>query len=175
MYTLIRGLTVGTVPAVVANPEAGFDAIPVDALGSLLANLVRKPNVGVKSVLTIAAGARAPTIQEAITVIVDRLNCWRQRRGCQPVKHPPVISPDAWSRFYRPFVSRHLTSRQLLILDLLQNFEPYLALADPLQPDYTIEDVLLCLGTSTNYWAETNPRLAMLTPSPWRGFDKDTA
>jgi nucleoside-diphosphate-sugar epimerase len=171
MYTLVRGLTVGTVPAVVANPDASFDAIPVDALALLLANLVSRGDVSDRLPLTIAAGPEAPTVHEAITVVVDSLNRWRQQHGYQPLQRPPVILPETWNRFFRPFVREHVTSRQLLILELLGNFEPYLALADPLQSDYTVEDILSCLETSTSYWAETNPKIAALTPSPWRGFD----
>ncbi len=174
MYTLIRGLTAGTVPAVVADPGARFDAIPVDRLGRLLADLAGNcdPNEG--SVLTIAAGAAAPTLEEAIAVVVDSLNDWRQQHGRPSLKCPPLISPESWNRFFRPFVREYLTPRQLLILELLQHFEPYLALADPLQPDCTIDDVLPCLMTSTRYWAEANPRVAALAPAPWRGLDKDS-
>lgn len=174
MYTLIRGLTIGTVPAVVADPDARFDAIPVDELGRLLADLAKNRNAREGSVLTIAAGATAPTVAEAITVVVDSLNHWRQQHGRQPLERPPLISPESWNRFFRPFVREYLTPRQLLILELLQRFEPYLALADPLQPDRTVDDVLPCLKTSTSYWAEANPRIAALAPAPWRALDKDT-
>jgi nucleoside-diphosphate-sugar epimerase len=174
MYTLIRGLTVGTVPAVVANPGARFDAIPVDDLGRLLAQLAGNCDPREGSTLTIAAGLAAPTVEEAIAVVVDSLNDWRQRHGRQPLKCPPLISPESWNRFFRPFVREHLTPRQLLILELLQHFEPYLALADPLQPDCAIDDVLPCLTTSTRYWAEGNPRIAALAPAPWRGLESDS-
>jgi nucleoside-diphosphate-sugar epimerase len=174
MYTLIRGLTVGTVPAVVANPEARFDAIPVDELCWLLAALAGNRHPGEGSALTIAAGTAAPTVEEAITAIVDSLNHWRQQHDRQPLECPPLISPDSWKRFFRPFVHEHLTSRQLMILELLQSFEPYLALADPLRPDYAVDDVLSYLETSTSYWADTTPRIAALVPRPWRALDKDT-
>lgn len=169
VYTLIRGLTVGTVPAVVAEPNARFDAIPVDELGWLLADLAENGNAGGGSTLTIAAGAAAPTVEQAITVVIDSLNDWRQRHDRRPLKPSPLISPESWNRFFLPFVREHLTARQLLILKLLQNFEPYLTLADPLRPDCTINDVLPCLTTSTHYWAETNSRIAGLSPAPWRG------
>lgn len=174
MYTLVRGLTVGTVPAVVADPEAHFDAIPVDELCSLLADLAGNRHAREGSVLTIAAGTAAPTVEEAITAIVNSLNHWRQERGREPLGYPPLISPDSWKRFFRPFVREHLASRQLMILELLQSFEPYLALADPLQPDYPVDDVLSCLKTSTIYWADATPRVAALAPRPWRGLNKDT-
>lgn len=173
MYTLIRGLTVGTVPAVVANPEARFDAIPVDELCWLLAELAGNRHAKEGSVLTIAAGTAAPTVEEAIAAIVDSLNDWRQQHDRQPLEPPPLISPDSWQRFFRPFVREHLTSRQLMILDLLQSFEPYLALPDPLRPDYAVDDVLSCVKTSTRYWADTTPRIAGHVPQPWRGLDKD--
>jgi nucleoside-diphosphate-sugar epimerase len=174
MYTLVRGLTVGTVPAVVANPEARFDAIPVDELCRLLADLAGNRHEREGSVLTIAAGMAAPTVEEAITAIVDSLNQWRQQHDRQPLGYPPLISPDTWERFFRPFVREHLTSRQLMILELLQSFEPYLALADPLKPDYAVDDVLSYLKASTIYWADTTPRIAALAPRPWRSLGKDT-
>ena len=175
MYTLIRGLTIGTVPALVASPNAHFDAIPVDALASLLAALARNRTAGDGAVLTIASGTRAPTVQKAIRTVVDDLNRWRERHHHQPLDHPPLISPDAWKRFFRPFVYDQLTPRQLLILGLLENFEPYLAITEPLRPDYMVDDILPCLATSTSYWAETNPRLAKLTPSPWRGGGEENS
>jgi nucleoside-diphosphate-sugar epimerase len=173
MYTLVRGLTVGTVPAVVADPNARFDAIPVDELGRLLADLAENRRAREGSVLTIAAGAAAPTVAEAITMVVNSLNSWREQHGRQPLECPPLISPESWNRFFRPFVRSHLTPRQLLILELLGNFEPYLALAEPLQPDFTVTDVLSCLKTSTSYWADANPRIAALAPAPWRAVDQD--
>jgi nucleoside-diphosphate-sugar epimerase len=173
MYTLVRGLTIGTVPAVVADPNARFDAIPVDELCWLLADLTENRNARERSVLTIAAGATAPTIKEALATVVDSLNDWRQQHDRQPLERPPLISPESWNRFFRPFVYEHLTPRQLLILELLQSFEPYLALADPLRPDRTINDVLSCLETSTHYWAEANPRIATLAPRPWRNLELD--
>ncbi len=175
MYTLVRGLTVGTVPAVVADPSARFDAIPVDALGRLLADLAENRNMREGSTLTIAAGVAAPTVEEAITTVVDSLNRWRQQHERQPLARPPLISPESWNRFFRPFVHEHLTTRQVFILDLLQSFEPYLALVDPLQPDYTVDDILPCLESSTSYWAATNPRIAALVPKPWRAPDGDAA
>jgi nucleoside-diphosphate-sugar epimerase len=173
MYTLIRGLTVGTVPAVVANPEARFDAIPVDELCWLLADLATGRNTKEGSVLTIAAGMAAPSVEEAIAAVVDSLNHWRQQHDRQPLEPPPLVSPERWNRFLLPFVRENLTPRQQLILELLRSFEPYLALADPLRPDYTVDDVLPCLATSTRYWADTNPRVAALAPRPWRGPDQD--
>ena len=173
MYTLVRGLTVGTVPAVVADPEARFDAIPVDELCWLLADLAGNRHEKEGSVLTIAAGPGAPTVERAITAIVDSLNSWRQQHDRQPLERPPLISPDTWERFFRPLVREHLTPRQQMILELLQSFEPYLALGDPLQPDYAVDDILSCLKTSTTYWADATPRVAALSPRPWRGLNQD--
>jgi len=168
MYTLIRGMTIGTVPAVVADPSARFDAIPVDELCWLLGDLAGSRTAGDGPTLTIAAGDAAPTVEEAITTVIASLNRWRRQRDRQPLESLRLISPDSWKRFFKPFVSANLSPQQLLILELLGSFEPYLALTDPLRPDYTVEDILPCLDTSTRYWAETNPRTAARSPRPWR-------
>jgi len=172
MYTLIRGLTIGTVPAVVADAEARFDAIPVDDLARLLADLATGVAEEPGRVLTIACGKEAPPVHKAIEAVVKALNEWRTSHGRSALECPPLISPDSWKRFFQPFVQEHLTSRQRLILDLLQSFEPYLALSAPLRPDVVVKDVLPCLAASTSYWAEAYPRLASLEPSPWRRLDR---
>jgi nucleoside-diphosphate-sugar epimerase len=171
MYTLVRGLTIGTVPAVVANPEARLDAIPVDDLCRLLAGLATGGGATDEAVLTIAAGKRAPRVEEAIAVVVGSLNEWRLARGHEPIECPPLIEPERWRRFHRPFAQQHLSPRQLLIMELLESFEPYLALAEPLCPEIEVRGVLPCLRTSTAYWAAANPRVAALEPRPWRSPD----
>lgn len=173
MYTLIRGLTIGTVPAIVADPESRFDAIPVDDLCRLLTEVAAGQGQEDEAVLTIAAGEAAPRVEDAIAVIVDSLNKWRRARGHEPLECPPVIEPERWRRFHRPFARQHLSPRQLLILELLESFEPYLALVEPLQPDREAADVLPCLRTSTTYWAETNHRVAALAPRPWRAAENE--
>jgi nucleoside-diphosphate-sugar epimerase len=168
MYTLVRGLTIGTVPAVVADPEGRLDAIPVDDLSRLLVEVAARGARDEETVLTIAAGAAAPRVEEAITVIVGSLNEWRLQRRHAPIECPPLIEPERWRRFHRPFAHQHLGPRQLLILGLLESFEPYLALVEPLRPDREVGDVLSCLRTSTSYWADANPRVAALAPRSWR-------
>jgi len=174
MYTLIRGLTIGTVPAVVADPEARFDAIPVDDLCRLLAELAAGGTRADGAVLTIAAGETAPRVEEAIAVVVGSLNEWRQARGHEPIECPPLIELERWRRFHRPFAQQHLSPRQLLIMELLESFEPYLALVEPLRPDIEVGEVLPCLRTSTTYWAEANPRVAALAPRAWRSPNPET-
>jgi len=168
MYTLVRGLTIGTVPAVVADPDARLDAIPVDDLGQLLAELATGARGGDEAVLTIAAGERAPRVEEAIATVAGALNEWRLAHGHEPVECPPLIEPERWRRFHRPFAQQHLSPRQLLVMQLLESFEPYLALSEPLRPDVEVRGVLPCLRTSTAYWAAANPRVAALEPRPWR-------
>lgn len=174
MYTLIRGLTIGTVPAVVADPEARFDAIPVDDLCRLLAELSMGETRADRAVLTIAAGESAPPVEEAIAATVGSLNEWRLARGHEPIESPPLIELERWRRFHRPFAQQHLSPRQLLIMELLESFEPYLALAEPLRPDIEVGKVLPCLRTSTTYWAGANPHVAALAPRAWRSPNPET-
>jgi nucleoside-diphosphate-sugar epimerase len=168
LYTVIRGATAGTVPAVVADPGAHLDAIPVDDLAALLVRLAADPQAGDGSVHTIAAGTAAPRVDAAIETVVEALNRWRAARGAVPLEPPRLVSPESWNRFFLPFIREYLTPRQARILELLGNFEPYLALADPIRADHPVTDVITCIDVSTTYWADANPRVAALAPRPWR-------
>lgn len=171
MYTLVRGIVLGTVPAIVAGQGARFDAIPVDDLAQLILDQVSGDCCAGSKVRTVAAGTNAPTVEQAVQAILRTLNEWRRKQKLDPVKSPPLIDPDSWDRFFRPFVLEHLSPRQKRILDLLQSFEPYLAISTPLRPDHAVKDILPCVEASTNYWAEANPRVARLTPTMWQGKD----
>jgi thioester reductase-like protein len=169
MYTLVRGLVLGTVPAIVADPSAYFDAIPVDELGRLLRRLAMSSTAGDGSTLTMAAGAGAPNVYESIAVVIDSLNRWRRTHGIKLLERPRLISSESWNRLFLPLARECLKPRQLRTLDLLRSFEPYLALAEPISASYTVKGVLACLDMSIEYWAEENSRVAALVPRPWRG------
>jgi nucleoside-diphosphate-sugar epimerase len=167
MYTLLRGIATGTVPAMVADPAAYFDAVPVDDLSRLLVSRALDPDHAGNQVLTIAAGSGAPAVGTAVDTVVGALNRWRRARGIQPVATPPLVAPDTWNRFFLPLAEKHLSLRQKRILSLLRSFEPYLAIESPIEADHTVEDVLACLAPSVAFWADLHPRIASVIPRQW--------
>jgi nucleoside-diphosphate-sugar epimerase len=170
MYTILRGITASTVPVVVGVPDAFFDVVPVDDVAALLVALVSgaEPEPGPEAEpLRIAGGPRAPRAEEALEVIVGTLNAWREERGVEPFDQPRLVDPDSWNRFFLPFARDELTPRQLRILDLLTHFHPYLAITAPLERTHPVDDVLPCVEASVRYWADSNVRVASLSPRPW--------
>ncbi|NJC74040.1 sugar nucleotide-binding protein [Planosporangium thailandense] len=168
MYTLLRGIATGTVPVIAADPQARLDLVPVDAVaGLILAATADDAHDG--AVWTIAGGRSAPTVAHVLDLMMAALNGWRAAGGHDPVPTPRIVPAERWHRFFRPFAREHLTVRQNRMLDLLSVFEPYLAGTVPLSPTHTVADVGACLRTAVSYWAAANPRLAAMTPLPWRG------
>jgi len=163
MYTVLRAMSAGMVPALVAIPDAPFDVVPVDALAALLEDVGRRREPA--GVLTIAGGERAVTVSEAIGLIAEELNEWRTSRGAGPFEVPRMIPPESWERFFLPLARKALSPRQLKVLELLGHFRPYLTLEEPLRPTNQVEDARHAIATSVRYWADANPRLA-LTPIP---------
>lgn len=159
MYTVLRAMSVGMVPALVALPDAPFDVVPVDALAALLedAGCWREP----PGVLTIAGGECAVTVSEAIGTLYEVLNEWRTVRGADPLDVPRMISPESWERFFLPLARQALSPRRLKVLELLGHFMPYLALEEPLRPTHVIEDAQPAIAKSVRYWAEANHHLAL--------------
>ncbi|MGC9665092.1 SDR family oxidoreductase [Planosporangium sp. 12N6] len=170
MYTLVRGMATGTVPALAADPQARFDLVPVDDLADLVLAAVDDPD-SAGAVWTVAGSDTAPTVAHAVDVIMAALNGWRSAHGCEPLEVPRIIAPHRWHRFFRPFAREHLTVRQNRMLDLLAVFEPYLASTVALSATHTVGGVDDCLRASVRYWAAANPRLAAMTPVPWRAVD----
>lgn len=175
MYTLIRGLTASTVPVVVGLPHARMEVLPVDDLGRILTDLALDEDAGDGATLTLGSGRAAPTVEEALTVVLDALNGWRLPRGHQTLERPRVIPGESWHRFFLPFARRHLTPRHLQILDLLRCFEPYLEGPRLGESDRVVDDPLPALESSTRFWADTHPRLAALQPWPWRNSAQGAA
>lgn len=165
MYTILRGIVHSTVPAIVGEPYAFFDVIPVDDLARLLTEVARgEPR---PEPLTIAGGTGAPRVEPMLELVTTALNEWRAECDAEPFDPPRVMAPDSWHRFLLPFARDHLSARQLRILDLLANFQPYLALSEPLHPTHHVPAVEPALAASVRYWADTNPVVASLAPRPW--------
>ncbi|HEV7805577.1 MAG TPA: SDR family oxidoreductase [Solirubrobacteraceae bacterium] len=165
MYMLLRGITSSSVPAVVGEPDAFFDTIPVDDAAAVIVAALDSP--GCAEVLTPACGYAAPRVRTMVDLMCGALNEWRGERGADPVAVPPFLAPDSWKRFYRPFADDLLSRRQLLTLDHLDHFLPYLKLTEPFTPTHPVTGVEEAIAPSVRYWADLNPRLASLSARPW--------
>lgn len=166
MYTILRGIASSMVPAVVAIPEGYFDVIPVDDLADVLAALVDgEPEHDVQ---IVAAGEAAPRVKPIVDLIADSLNDWRSERGLDPLSPPALLTPESWDRFFMPFARDHLTRRQHQMLDLLDNFLPYLAITKPLEPTHRVTAVEPCVRASVRYWADAHAHLAGMAARPWK-------
>ncbi len=166
MYTILRGLASSMVPAIVGDADAPFEVVPVDDLAAVIA--AHATGKGSGEVLTIAGGERALRVGEALEVITGTFNAWRLERGLEPLQVPRLMSPESWERFFVPFARDELSPRQRGILELLNNFRPYLTLSRPLSPKHPVTDVKACISHSVRFWAEVNSRVASLPPTPWR-------
>jgi nucleoside-diphosphate-sugar epimerase len=170
MYTILRGVTASTVPVLVGRPEAFFDVLPVDDLAALLVALVTgaEPEAAPGAdPLVIAGGAGAPRAEDALEVMIETLNAWREEQGHEPFDAPRLVEPESWDRFFLPFARSELAPRQLLILELLSHFNPYMAITTPLDVTHPVDDVLPAIETSVRYWADSNARVASMPPRPW--------
>jgi nucleoside-diphosphate-sugar epimerase len=165
MYMLLRGITSSSVPAVVGEPDGFLDTVPVDDVAATIIAALDGPGSG--EVLTSACGTAAPRVAVAVELMCGALNEWREAHGVIPVDVPPFLDPESWERFYRPFSNDVLSRRQLLTLDHLDYFLPYLKLTEPFQPTHQVTNAEAAIAPSVRYWADWNPRLASLAPRPW--------
>jgi nucleoside-diphosphate-sugar epimerase len=165
MYTLLRGVTSSILPALVAQSDAYFDVVPVDDLAALLAETALGEPLG--GVITLAGAEHAPRVGPMLDLITDTLNDWRAGRDLEPFDVPALVTPDSWNRFFLPFARDQLTRRQLQLLELLGNFQPYLALTKPLEATHTVRGVESPVAASVRFWADAHEHFASMAPRPW--------
>lgn len=165
MYTLLRAMSASMVPVVVAEADAFLDVVPVDAVARVLVEAVRGEGRG--ETWVVAGGQAAPTVEAAVELMTVELNGWREERELEPFDVPRLLSRESWKRFFEPFVRDELSPRQRSILGLLSNFEPYLAIREPLAVTHPIEGVEPAITASVRYWADCEHHRASLPPRPW--------
>ncbi|MFD9477534.1 MULTISPECIES: SDR family oxidoreductase [Streptomyces] len=177
MYTLLRGLATSTIPVLGAEPEGIADVIPVDDLGTVLVKFATGDLHERTDPYVLACGTSAPKVGDVVEAMLAGLNEWRTVAGAAPLETPRIIPPERWNRFFLPFARQHLTGRQNRMLDLLLNFEPYFEQVKPLESTHEVHGALDAIKVSACYWAAQHPRLAALTPRPWKlatGTEQET-
>lgn len=166
MYTMLRAITGSLVPVVVADADAYFEVVPVDAVAAVIAGAALEG--GERKTLIVAGGETALRVGEAVELMTMALNGWRAERDLAPFEVPRLISRDSWDRFFFPFVRDELSARQLRILELLANFEPYLEVREALAPTHPVEGLESVIFAAARFWADAEPQRASLSPRPWR-------
>lgn len=166
MYSILRALTSGHLPALVAERDGLIEMVPTDDFAELAVEAAAgEPSA---RTWTTGRGADAVTVGDFLTHAFSTLNAWRGERGVNVLDVPKLVTPEQWHRFFHPFIRPHLSTLQSLAIDLLSEFEPYLCRRQPMHVDITIADPVPALRASIRYWADAHPRLAASTPLPWR-------
>lgn len=167
IYTFLRAASTGLAPALVAAPRALLDIVPVDDVAARAVELVtgRRPEATTTDI--IGRGALALTVGQLLDHTQGALNEVRAHSGLAPIARPPLIDPRRWSRFYLPFAREHLSSRQLRVVELLSEFEPYTSVVEPHAVTAAVPDVAPALRAAIRYWAHRHPAVALGRPRAW--------
>ena len=167
IYTFLRAASTGLAPALVAATRGRLEIVPVDDVASHAVTLVvgERPEETVVDV--IGRGHRALTVAETLDVTQGALNEIRGSHGLPPIPRPPLIESKRWTRFYLPFASEHLTSRQLRTVRLLSEFEPYTSIEEPFEITTPVRDITPALRTAILHWAQRYPAAALGRPRAW--------
>jgi len=167
IYTFLRAASTGLAPALVAAPRGRLEIVPVDDVASHAVTLVVGDRPDSTVVDIIGRGHRALTVGETLDITQGALNEIRAAHGLAPIPRPPLIEPDRWTRFYLPFASQHLTSRQLRTVRLLSEFEPYTSIEEPFMITTPVRDITPALRAAIRYWAQRYPTAALGKPRAW--------
>lgn len=171
LYTVLRAIVTGLAPAIVGEPNAGVELVPADDLARLTTAVVCDPPPAEPRVVIPGQGEDALTLAALLTLVCDVINCWRAVRDVTPVEPPPVITPARWERFFFPFAREHFSARQLRVVQLLDEFRPYLDGSTSIAPNAAVGDIAVAVETAVRHWADAHSRVALGAPKSWRSSD----
>lgn len=167
LFTLLRSLLSGVMPAVVAEPNGLLDLVPVDDVAACVLEQCFAP-LGDARQIVLGAGPRAPTVTTVMDAVYGALNTWRECHLVEHLRRVPLISPERWERFYRPFIDDCLPPTYRRAVEALEQFQPYMSILQPLPVTQHVFDVSDALLRSVGFWADHHQRLAAASPRPWR-------
>ncbi|MEW2622370.1 SDR family oxidoreductase [Streptomyces sp. NPDC048106] len=166
-YTLLHALVSGLAAVVVGDPDGFAEISPVDEVAAAIADAALGSPPGRVRTETVAAGPASLRLATLIDVTCTALNTFRAAHGAPPVARPPIISPDAWTRFFLPLADRWLSPFQSEAVKLLAMFQGYTSMAVPFVPTRPVRDPADAMTAAVRHWAVRRPRLALAEPRPW--------
>jgi nucleoside-diphosphate-sugar epimerase len=166
LMRLFKPLVAGLVPAIVGRADALLDLAPVDEVATNVVDIATSESP-LEKLTVIGYGADAPSVRGVFQLIFDTLDVWRSEHGVPSVVRPPIIPPERWDRFFLNFAREHLTLVQMQLVDMLNQYRPYLCLPDPFKVDIQLVDAPGALQESVYWWAKTRPREANAIAQPW--------
>ena len=170
IYTLVRLIAMGMVPAVPAAPGARIDVVPVDAVTAVLLDAIGEA-LGAEHrgmpVSTVASGAAAPTVEYLFTTVAEVLS----ERLDEPFPAPTFVTPDAYHRLFRPLLMPELSGGQKLLIEALEVFFPYLTADHAFDSTVVDLDPAVVAETwrrSVRHWLERTDSRPVPHSAAWR-------
>ncbi|OIK25087.1 SDR family oxidoreductase [Streptomyces malaysiense] len=166
-YTLLHALVSGLAAVVVGDPDGYAEISPVDEVAQAITRAALSAPPTASRTEIVAAGPASLRLATLIDVTCAALNAFRATHGAPPIARPPIVPPDAWTRFFLPLADRHLSPFQAEAVKLLAMFQSYTSMAAPFTPTCPVRDPASAMTTAVHHWAARKPRLALADPRPW--------
>lgn len=170
-YSLLQSITSGLAPAIVGDPGARIEVAPVDDVAHVVVSRALAVH-GDTEATVIAAGEQALTLRELVALFCDTLNEIRIADAVPPLVPPPFLDPEAWERFYYPFILQFVTPLQRASIETLSLFHAYTTQSAAITPTYRIDRPDIAVTRAIRWWADKNPRPARRIPSEWKLHDE---
>jgi nucleoside-diphosphate-sugar epimerase len=133
LYPVIRMLAGGLIPMMPGYADAVIDTIPVDIVAEATLRAL-SPSASTQVVTSLGSGSHSLTFGEIISITLDVVNAYRQERNLPPIGRPPMVTPERYMRFFKPFILSETKGGMRRILDIMDVYLPYLSATECVQP-----------------------------------------
>lgn len=159
IYTIIKSINKGLLPAIVGDPNGLIDMAPVDKVAeAIMECLFDDSRIG--QTIEVVSGGSAIRVRQVLDTVVKTVNSFKEKFGEEPEILPEFVPPDRYFRAFRPLLSKAVSGHRMKYLNQLEAFVPYLNITTPFQADASVYDsssaALQNLEMSTIFWCTRN-------------------
>ena len=171
LYQVVRQIALGLAPAIVGEPTAVIDIVPVDVVARAIRDAAFQEKLDGK-ILMCAGLDKSPDLNAILSITVSELNAFRTRLGVERVQLPPFVPLGTYERLYKPMMKEAMSDSVRRSFMQMEAFFPYLNRVSALKarPDaevYEVPNFDKYYAKCVAVWCARNAKVALTPPRTW--------
>jgi len=171
LYQVLRQIALGLAPAVVGEPTAVIDIVPVDVVSRAIRDAAFQEKFDGK-ILMCAGLEKSPRLKAVLDISVSELNAFRARHGVERVELPPFVPLGTYERLYKPMMKEAMSDSLRRSMMQMEMFFPYLNRLTALKVKsgaevYDVPDYEKYYAKCIAVWCAMNAKAALTPRRSW--------
>ncbi|MEH2500341.1 nucleoside-diphosphate-sugar epimerase [Bradyrhizobium sp. AZCC 1678] len=171
LYQVLRQIALGLAPAIVGEPTAVIDIVPVDVVSRAIRDAAFQEKLSGK-ILMCAGLDKSPELKAVLNITVSVLNDFRARHGVERLDVPPFVPLGTYERLYKPMMKEAMSDSLRRSVTQMEAFFPYLNRVTALKARsdaeiYDVPEYEKYYAKCVTAWCARNAKAALTPRRSW--------